>query len=156
MTLSERFWEQKTLAELTTAEWEALCDGCGKCCLHKLLDEDAPATSEALHFTDVACQLLDTTTARCRDYQHRLSRVPDCVALTPATLHQVYYMPPSCAYRRLAKGRGLAAWHPLYHEGSQAAMIAAGISAAGRVVSETSIAELDEHCIVSWPLDDID
>src|SRR5487761_1299888 len=108
------FWQEKRLEQMTQAEWESLCDGCGRCCLHKLRDEDtADGQPGALSFTNVACRLLDLTTCRCTDYTHRRRRVPDCVQLTPAEVRQIDWLPPSCAYRRLAEGKDLPAWHPL-------------------------------------------
>ncbi|PTC01115.1 YcgN family cysteine cluster protein [Thalassospira xiamenensis] len=151
---TEKFWEQKPLNEMSRDEWEALCDGCGKCCLHKLIDEDADDVAEEVLFTDIACQLLNNATAQCSDYQHRLAQVPDCVVLSPDNLAQVYYMPSSCAYRRLAEGRGLATWHPLLNKGSRGPMRAAGISAAGRSVSEANYHGELEDRIVTWPLKD--
>jgi hypothetical protein len=150
--MSGYFWEEKALTELTHQEWESLCDGCGKCCLHKLIDEaDA---EEVIHYTDVSCRLLDTKTAQCRDYPNRKQHVPDCVVITPDNVYELDYMPTSCAYRRLAEGRGLASWHPLYHDGSREPMIAAGMSAAGLVDSEDTVEEDLELRIVTWPLRD--
>lgn len=148
------FWETKALAEMSSVEWESLCDGCGKCCLHKLIDENDP--EEPLYYTDVACQLLNTDTAQCRHYAERKSLVPDCVVIHRDNVHQLTYMPQSCAYRRLAEGRGLAAWHPLRNQGSQKAMIAAGMSTVGRVVNEQEIDEDLEDRIVTWPLNDLE
>lgn len=148
------FWEQKSLAQMSAAEWESLCDGCGKCCLHKLIDEDADAVEDEVVFTDIACRLLETSTAQCSDYPNRLKHVPDCVVLSPDNLSNVYYMPESCAYRRLAEGRGLAAWHPLRNNGSRAALRAAGISAAGRCLGEHRYHGDLEDRIVTWPLYD--
>lgn len=146
------FWQTKKLYEMTHTEWESLCDGCGKCCLNKLIDDD----TEALHFTDVCCELLDPTTGRCGNYPERHSVVPDCVTITPDNLDGLYYLPLSCAYRRLAEGRDLAAWHPLRHNGDRSAMIAAGISVAGRVLRENQLdADLEDR-IVTWPLRDCD
>lgn len=154
MNEAKQFWQTKSLTELTPSEWESLCDGCGKCCLHKLIDEDD--VDEHVHFTSVSCKLLNTETARCQHYAERLSYVPDCVVIRPDNLAELTYLPPSCAYRRLAEGRPLAHWHPLYHAGSQTAMMSAGISVHGRVESEQrNTAEL-EDCIVSWPLYDCD
>lgn len=141
--LRERFWE-RPLDDLNRDEWEALCDGCGRCCLHKLEDEDSGAIAE----TNVACRLLDTATARCRDYRHRRAFVPDCLRLTLRLVRQVPWLPESCAYRRRADGLPLPAWHPLL-TGSDAAMIAAGASVAGKVISENDAGPLEHH-LVEW------
>lgn len=139
------FWKRKTLAEMSAAEWESLCDGCGRCCLHKLRDD----ATGALSFTNVACRLLDTETCRCTDYAHRRRRVPDCVQLTPETVAEIDWLPPSCAYRRLAEGRDLPAWHPLI-TGEQESVQRAGASVSGRVVPETEAGALEEY-VVAWP-----
>ena len=135
------FWESLTLAEMNEAQWEALCDGCGKCCLVKLRDED----TDALAFTNLACRLLDCESCRCTDYPNRLSRVSDCVKLSQANLPMIDFMPPSCAYRRLQEGRGLPDWHPLI-SGTPDSVHQAGRSVRGRVVPETQITEAD----VDW------
>ncbi|MCL5254793.1 MAG: YcgN family cysteine cluster protein [Gammaproteobacteria bacterium] len=157
------FWQVKSLAEMNEAEWESLCDGCGKCCLHKLLDErddlaaDAPMQlGEDLHYTHIACQLLDCQTGRCSDYANRHQFVPDCVQLTVADLPNIHFMPPSCAYRRLHEGRELPSWHPLLNNGSRAAMIAAGMSVATHQVISEREKLAEEGDIVHWPLHDID
>jgi uncharacterized cysteine cluster protein YcgN (CxxCxxCC family) len=141
--LRERFWELP-LAALDRAEWEALCDGCGRCCLHKLEDED---TGEIVH-TNVACKLLDTETARCRDYKHRKAFVPDCLRLTLKLVTSVPWLPKTCAYRRRAEDKPLPEWHPLL-TGSPEAMRRAGICVAGKVVSEDDAGPLEHH-IVEW------
>jgi uncharacterized cysteine cluster protein YcgN (CxxCxxCC family) len=141
--LRDRFWEQP-LESLGREEWEALCDGCGRCCLHKLEDAD---TGEVIQ-TNVACRLLDRETARCGDYRHRKAFVPDCLRLTPRLVAQVRWLPETCAYRRRAEDRPLPEWHYLL-TGSQEAMIRAGASVAGRVVSEDDAGPLEHH-IVEW------
>jgi uncharacterized cysteine cluster protein YcgN (CxxCxxCC family) len=141
--LRDQFWDLP-LQDLNRAEWEALCDGCGKCCLHKLEDDE---TGE-IHQTNVACKLLDTGTARCKDYRNRRAHVPDCLRLTPRLVAQVRWLPDSCAYRRRAEDRALPAWHYLL-TGSYDAMHAAGASAAGKVISETLAGPLEHH-IVEW------
>ncbi len=139
------FWREKTLAEMSRAEWEALCDGCGRCCLHKLRDE---ATDE-LSFTNVACRLLDVTTGRCSSYKNRREFVPDCVQLTPKRLRSIDWLPPSCAYRLIAEGKNLPAWHPL-RSGRAESVVEAGASVAGRCISEREAGRLEHH-LVEWP-----
>jgi hypothetical protein len=139
------FWKIKQLEEMTPAEWESLCDGCGRCCLHKLRDDD----TQALSFTNVACRLLNTKTCQCSDYERRQRWVPDCVRLTPAEVRAIDWLPPTCAYRRLADGKGLAWWHPLV-SGDPDTVHEAGISVRGRAVSERDAGPLEHH-IVDWP-----
>ena len=141
------FW-QKPIAQLTPGEWEALCDGCGKCCLTKLEYEE---TGE-IEFTDVACRMLDPATCRCRDYPGRKAVVPECIQLTPETIASLDFMPPSCAYRLRAAGHPLPWWHYLI-SGDRETVHRAGYSARDRVVSETEVADDDalfDH-IVDWP-----
>ena len=132
------------LEQLTRAEWEALCDGCGRCCLHKIGDEDTGEIAD----TNVACKLLDTQTAQCCDYRNRKAFVPDCLRLTLAIVEDVPWLPSTCAYRRRAAGRKLPDWHYLI-SGDREGVKRAGVSVAGRVVSETDAGPLEHH-IVEW------
>lgn len=144
-TLRPRFWENVPLDRMTPAEWEALCDGCGKCCLNKLEDAD---TGEVF-FTRIACRLFDDSTCRCANYAIRRTIVPECVVLTPDTLDQIaYWMPRSCAYRRLNEGRPLADWHPLI-SGDPGSVHRAGQSVIGRTLAEQDVNEDDweDHII---------
>lgn len=143
------FWQTKSLAQMTEAEWEALCDGCGKCCLVKLEDEE----SGEIAYTDLSCQLLDTQNCRCRHYDRRLELVPDCVKLTKDNLAQINFMPPSCAYRLLDEGKPLPAWHPLV-TGDSDSTLKAGRSVVGRVTPETLAGPAFEGHIVDWPLEE--
>jgi uncharacterized cysteine cluster protein YcgN (CxxCxxCC family) len=129
------FWERKALAEMTTEEWESLCDGCGRCCLKKLEDPD----TREIAYTDVACRMLDRERCRCTRYTARTELVPDCVRLDAANLDALRWLPTTCAYRRLAEGRGLEWWHPLV-SGDPRTVERAGISVRGRVLSEDSLA----------------
>jgi len=142
------FWKTKSLAEMTDSEWESLCDGCGRCCLVKLEDED----TAKIHFTHIGCRLLDGATCRCRDYANRTARVDDCVRLTPDNLAELNWLPPTCAYRLIGNGGDLYWWHPLV-SGDPETVHAAGVSVRGRVVAdEDALPEekLADH-IVSWP-----
>jgi len=142
------FWKRKKLEELTPAEWESLCDGCGRCCLVKLEDED----DGRVHFTEIACKLLDVKSCRCADYGHRSRRVRDCIRLTPEKVRALSWLPPSCAYRLVAEERDLAWWHPLV-SGTKSSVHEAGISVRGRIkVSERQVRPADyvRH-IVAWP-----
>ena len=143
--MNRPFWETTALADMTLEQWESLCDGCGRCCLHKLRDAD----TDELAFTDVSCRMLDTNTCQCRDYVNRRQHVPDCVQLTPALLDTIDWLPPSCAYRRVKEGRGLAAWHPL-RSGMPETVHRCGASVRGRVVSESRTGDLEDH-VVDWP-----
>lgn len=128
-------------------EWEALCDGCAKCCLIKLEDED---TAE-IHYTNVACALLDIGKCRCTDYPNRRKRVSDCLTLTPENINQVKsWMPSSCAYRMLAEGKDLPQWHYLVC-GDREAVHRAQTSVRACSIPETGVAidDLPDH-IVDW------
>ena len=128
------FWKTKSLAEMSRDEWESLCDGCGRCCLNKLEDED---TGRFL-YTRTACKLLDLKTCQCTDYKNRAARVPDCVALTPANVGELGWLPSTCAYRLIEEGKPLAWWHPLV-SGRAATVQEAGITVAGIAYSEEGI-----------------
>jgi uncharacterized cysteine cluster protein YcgN (CxxCxxCC family) len=142
------FWKTKPLEEMSAAEWESLCDGCARCCLVKLEDED---TGE-IAYTDVGCTLLDGQSCRCRDYPNRQAGVADCVRLTPEAVRTLPWLPPTCAYRLLAEGRDLYWWHPLV-SGDPESVHAAGISVRDRVAGpeeDFTVPELIAH-IVEWP-----
>lgn len=142
----ERFWQRFPLEALNRDEWEALCDGCGLCCLLKLEDED----SGELYFTRMACRYLEPSGCRCSVYDSRTRHVPDCVEVTPDIARSFSWLPSSCAYRRLARGQALPAWHPLL-TGDPESVHRAGISVRGRVVSEELVHEDDyEEQIVHW------
>lgn len=143
--LRSRFWERKPLDKLTEQEWEALCDGCGKCCLNKLEDED---TGEVA-LTRVACRLLDDETCRCSQYPIRHQFVPECIVLKPSNLDtHAYWMPKTCAYRLLWQGKPLYDWHPLI-SGTPDSVHKAGVSVQGWTVSEfeTPEEEWEDHVI---------
>ncbi len=165
--INSRFWENKSLNELTPDEWEAICDGCGKCCLHKFIEDDdvgdeitastEPVGQDELHYSNIACYLFDDKSCSCGDYQNRSELVPDCVTLSPDNLEDVYFMPPSCSYKRLQEGRGLASWHPLLNDGKKNKMHKKGISAQGKSINEKKVNLHDfEDYIVLWPLHDAD
>ena len=137
--LRPEFWRRHALQDLTPREWEALCDGCGKCCLRKIEYED---TGE-VDYTNVACRLLNRQTCRCTNYAKRKTYVPDCVVITPETLPEIlYWMPTTCAYRLLAEGQPLADWHPLI-SGTAESVHKVGISLAGRMISEEVVDDED-------------
>jgi uncharacterized cysteine cluster protein YcgN (CxxCxxCC family) len=143
----EPFWRTKSLEEMNKAEWESLCDGCGRCCLNKLEDVD----SGAIAWTDVACRLLDGETCRCRDYPNRQDLVSDCILLTPESVRSLSWLPPTCGYRLVAEERDLYWWHPLV-SGDPETVHQAGISVRGRTVDEeTWPAETLEERLVAWP-----
>lgn len=143
------FWKRKTLSQMTRDEWESLCDGCAKCCLHKFEDPDTGKFA----YTSVACHLLDTETCRCSNYQERTFHVPDCVELLPTNLPHLAWMPKTCAYLLVYEGKDLPDWHPLV-SGDPDSVRKAGISAYGRIVSEQAVANIEDH-ICDWPADTI-
>jgi uncharacterized protein len=135
------FWE-KPLAALDRGEWEALCDGCGKCCLHKLEDHD---TGE-VHPTNVACRLLDRHTARCTNYRGRRAHVPDCIRLTASRIGTFTWLPSTCAYRLRSEGKPLPDWHYLVC-GDREAVHRAGMSIRGWTVGEDQAGDLEHHMV---------
>jgi uncharacterized cysteine cluster protein YcgN (CxxCxxCC family) len=139
------FWQTKSLAEMSRAEWESLCDGCGRCCLHKLRDD----TTNEISWTNVACRLLDSDSCRCTDYLNRRRRVPDCIKLTPQAMDDIDWLPPTCAYRRLHNGEDLPPWHPL-RTGDPDSVHEAGISVRGRTIDERRAGPLEHH-LTEWP-----
>lgn len=144
----EPFWRVKALEDMSSREWESLCDGCARCCLIKLEDED----TGTIHYTDIGCTLLDAGACRCRNYANRQQRVADCVRLTPEAVRRLDWLPSTCAYRLVAEGRDLAWWHPLV-SGDPNTVHAAGVSVRDRVAGledEFSLTELLDQ-IVSWP-----
>jgi uncharacterized cysteine cluster protein YcgN (CxxCxxCC family) len=146
--LADRFWEKKPLTKMNQAEWEAVCDGCGKCCLNKLEDED---TGEVV-MTRIACRLLDNETCLCAQYPIRHQFVPECIVLTPKTLEEnMYWLPQTCGYRLLSEGRPLYDWHPLI-AGNSDAIHEAGVTMQGRTIPEFEIDEDDwEDHIIEEP-----
>jgi uncharacterized cysteine cluster protein YcgN (CxxCxxCC family) len=138
------FWRTTPLTEMTPAQWESLCDGCGKCCLHKIRERDGTLT-----LTNVACRLLDVSTGRCGNYRKRKQLVRDCVVLTPQRMRKLDWLPRTCAYRLIGEGKDLPEWHPL-RSGTPDSVHAAGVSVAGRCVSERQAGPLRQH-VMSWP-----
>ena len=140
------FWESKKLTEMSVTEWESLCDGCARCCLYKLQDED----TDEYFYTNVVCRLLNTETCRCTAYDLRTILMPTCLKLTPDLVHSLGWLPPSCAYRLLAEGRSLPDWHPLI-SGKSGTVHAAGISVIGKTLSEDAVdmENLEDYIISS-------
>ena len=128
------FWKRKTLQQMNADEWESLCDGCARCCMLKLEDE----LTDEIHFTRVACRLLDTETCRCKDYSRRSEKVSDCIRVTAQMGDNFNWLPKSCAYRRLHEGRELPSWHPLVSE-SAGSVHRRGVSMRGRCISEAHV-----------------
>lgn len=144
---AEPFWRTVPMEEMTSEQWESLCDGCGRCCLNKLIYED---TNE-IGWTDVACHMLDGQSCRCSDYPNRRQHVPDCVSLTVELLPTLDWLPPTCAYRLVYTGEELYWWHPLV-SGNPETVHAAGVSVRGRTVSEKDVPMDDwDDYVVEWP-----
>jgi uncharacterized cysteine cluster protein YcgN (CxxCxxCC family) len=146
-TTELKYWQTTELSKMTDSQWEGLCDGCARCCLNKLEDWD---TSE-IYWTNVACELLDCETCRCKDYENRQVSMPDCIQLTQDNISEISWLPPTCAYRLVSEGQDLPDWHPLI-TGRPESVHEAGVSVRGRVVPENNMKpeELEDH-IVEWP-----
>jgi uncharacterized protein len=140
--MNANFWEDVPLEKLDKGQWEALCDGCGKCCLHKLEDDE----TGDLYPTNVACRLLDRRTGQCSDYKHRRSFVPDCIRLTPQKLREIDWLPETCAYVRRAEGLALPDWHYLVC-GDKEAVHHAKASVRGWTISEVDAGDLELHLL---------
>jgi hypothetical protein len=146
MRQTTAFWKTKTLSQMSMDEWESLCDGCAKCCLHKLEDED----SGEVYYTDVACRYLDLQTCQCKDYSQRQTHVPDCLKLRPQDVKQFNWLPVTCAYRLLAEGEDLPVWHPLM-SGKKERLHELGFSVKDKAIPEEAVAADDyEDRIVYW------
>ena len=144
--MSERFWREKTLAEMSRSEWESLCDGCARCCLIKLQDEG----TSRIHYTGVACRYLDQQTCSCTRYEDRTSLVPDCVQLTPATASDYTWLPDTCAYRLVIESKDLPFWHHLV-SGSKDTVHKAGVSVRDKCLSEEHVhPEALEEQVIHW------
>lgn len=142
----DRFWLKKPMSDMTAGEWESLCDGCARCCLHKLEDVD----SGRVVYTAVVCRFLDEERCRCTEYERRSELVPTCVRLTPDKASDYKWLPVTCGYRRVAEGRDLEWWHPLV-SGSRETVHQAGISVKGRCVSELYVhPDSVEEQIIHW------
>jgi len=146
------FWKTTKLSEMTDAQWESLCDGCGRCCLNKLEDWD----SGEIHWTNIACSLLDHHTCKCGDYKNRFDTVPDCVKLSPEKIKNISWLPPTCAYRLVEEGKDLHPWHPLISKNADA-VHEAGISVRGKIVGEEGLSPEDyEFHLVDWVMKNIE
>ena len=145
MATESSYWQNKSLEDMTAEEWEALCDGCGYCCLHKLQDED----TGIVYVTRIACELLDLQSCQCRDYSNRLSRVSMCAEIRVDTVKDLHWLPDTCAYRRLSEGRELPEWHP-FLSGSQKSVVDAGMSVCLFAQSENNVhPDQWQDCIIS-------
>lgn len=139
---SAEFWKHKRLSQMTHDEWESLCDGCGRCCLHKLEDDE----DGRMFYTRAACALLDIGTCRCKDYKNRERLMPDCIQLSVEQAEYFDWLPPTCAYRLLAEGEPLPDWHPLV-SGDPESVIKAGISVRDIAIPESQVEDLADEVI---------
>lgn len=147
MTIEKDFWKKKTLAEMTIEEWEALCDGCGICCMYKIEDEE---TGE-INLTSVACRFLDPHTVTCQLYDSRFSAMPTCIKLTPSKVEHLEWLPDTCAYRLILQGKPLPDWHPLV-SGDPGSVHRAGLSVKGRILreSDVNLDDLEDYIVESF------
>lgn len=164
--IDSKFWETVALEHMNEAQWEAICDGCGRCCLHKFIDAealdeggqaiDADSEQGEVMYTNISCYQLNEKTCACKSYDKRKELVPQCVTLNKENLKHIHFMPPSCSYRRLHAGKELASWHPLLNKGKKTKMHELGITVRNKVISEDKV-NLDnfEDYIVTWPLSEI-
>ena len=142
--LNKNFWKTKSLVDFSTEEWEALCDGCGKCCLHKIEYAD---TGE-IEYTNVACTLLNDNSCKCKDYNNRHKKIPDCLVITAQKISTIKWLPDTCAYKLVWEGKDLYWWHYL-KSGSHQSIHDAGVSVRGRTISEDEDVDLHDH-VVDW------
>lgn len=140
--MTDAFWKTTALEDMTQQQWESLCDGCGKCCLNKLECED----TGDIHYTNVACRLLDVDSAQCKNYPRRKYLVPDCTLLTPDTVHLFKWLPQSCAYKLVAEGKDLPSWHPL-KTGDPNSTRTSGHAVSGHIISERDAGDLEDHLV---------
>ena len=138
------FWQEKSLSEMTSEEWESLCDNCGKCCLHKLEDED----TGKIFYTSVVCDLIDLKSCHCTRYSERCTLVPDCLDLTQHDFAEYNWLPATCAYKLLAEGKDLPDWHPLV-SGCSETVYEAGVSISSYAMKESETDQVEEH-IIEW------
>lgn len=143
--MSEHFWEQKSLHEMTQSEWESLCDGCARCCLHKLQDDE----TDEVYYTDVHCRYLGKDDCRCGVYNERQSKVANCIWLTADQAHEFKWLPDTCAYRLLAEGKPLASWHPLV-SGNPNSVHRAGVSMRHKGIADDQIDEEEWQDRIIW------
>lgn len=136
------FWQRKSLEEMTPKEWESLCDGCGRCCLHKIEYVD----TGDIQLTKVACKLLDIASCRCSNYKNRRQFVPDCIRLTPKRIQTLTWLPKTCGYRLIAEGKKLQWWHPLV-SGDPMTVHQAGISVQGRAIAENDKIDPEDYLV---------